>query len=239
MPRWDFHSRTFTALRRRFRLNRGFTEINTGISPVVIADKHWHSDALNVYGMFTQNPCDGAQIPCCGLAAGANEVLVSKVEMWLSSSSAFGPPPGFATVWAGWRWHLFTPHPNYNPTDGNFWSFWYPWLQMRQSPTADQIALPGTIGFSGQAIAHQTIALGGGPPITTFGPMFQTPFLSLLAAVDLGDTKPQVIWGFQDPPLRVRPWQFLVVQGFDIPNRDVSLNVNWYFSEQEEEGAVG
>lgn len=224
MPRWAQSGigTALTAFVRRYRLNAPVGEVATGILPVAQVDKHWQSDRLNVWGVFGQRISDGINHSGVGLLAGTREVIVHKVEVWIDSAGA------------NHVFHMFTPLQGYNafavlPTIA------LPWLQMGYQGPVQPVFFPEAFVLAGGAPALQTIIVNGAGFVTT-GPVYRWHNAGVVGAIP---GSPTIIWGFQDPPLRLHPQQEIVVQGATLFGAGAILNVNFYFSEREPQGNVG
>lgn len=236
MANWRVHSKALTAFRRRWRLNVDPTEMLTGILPVAQVDKHWTDDTLNLYGCFTQHILRNVApaYACCLLQAGRQEVLVHEVTMWLGNH---------AQSRQGWSYHLMTCHQNYNPVAQDLYSIWYPWL-MSSTRSDRDLVLSYALGGSGDVANLQTIGTPTGP-VTCYGKtlMVQQIIVPIGGGIDQGGGL--TFWKFSDPPLRLKPYVTLIVQSavdqFGIQPLTVNLpmNVNFIFSEREEQGDVG
>ena len=234
MPRWTPHSKSLAALSRRWRLNVQPSEMLTGVLPTAQIDKSWTSDRLDVFGMLVQHTKDNVQtaIPAVGLRAGSRDCLVHRIDWWISA-------PPYLVEFQGLGVHLFTPNSAYNPfalSPGVY----FPWLQSRQR--VDQIVtLTDSIGIGGEALAHQTIVVNG-TPVVTFGPA-QRGAYGVAGTIQFAhQMTDSTFWEFQDPPLRIKPWQNLVVQftgSFTTVYAGMILNANFYWSEQDPQGDTG
>lgn len=241
MPRWIAHSKSLAALSRRWRLNVQPSEMLTGVLPVTQIDKSWTSDRLDVFGMLVQQPKDAVNvsIPAVGLRAGSRECLVHRID--------WAVHPGGAAVesqnadFMGLSFHLFTPNANYNPFALSS-GVYFPWMQSRQTVTSI-VTLTDSIGVAGEALAHQTIVVNG-VPVVTFGPIQRGgSYFPILNGVASTPPTASSFWTFQDPPIRLKPWQNLVVQATGAFNpaqwAGFTLNANFYWSEQDPQGDTG
>lgn len=238
MADWRYHSKALTAFRRRYRLNVDPTEVLTGILPVAQIDKHWQDDTLDLFGMYCQHviQAGGAGHNCCVLTAGRQEVLVHEVTAWTDPAHAWGN--------AGWAYHLMTCHYNYNPVSTNIYSLWYPWL-MASTRSDKDLVLAYALGASGRTAALQTVTTPAGL-VTCYGKTLptetQTPGAGSTALRAGGAVE---FWKMSDPPLRLKPYVQLMVQSnldqFTTQAGSVGLpfNVNFVFSERQDQGDVG
>lgn len=223
MPRWQPSgiANALTAFVRRYRLGTSITDVWTGIIPVAQVDKHWQDDRLDIWGMFVQGGADAGPAPqllSATLFAQDLEVLVHRVDGW----------------WAGQvsnRVHLFTPLQTYDPAATNP-NVFFPWLQTMVQ-TGDAGRLSRAFGIGGYNGAHQVVTVSG-TPFTTFG-----PFSPLHTELTPGG-RVHRFWGFQDPPIRLKPFERLTVQALGQAAfiTDV-LGANFYYSEREPQGNVG
>jgi hypothetical protein len=220
VPRWRQSGigNAFTAFARRYRLNTGIVEVLDSVIPVAQIDKHWQGDRLDIWGAFGQEIGDGVNLPGVGLVAGDKELLVHRLDVW------DGGLTGLTSV------HLFTPLQTYDFAAVNP-GIWLPWLQTPYDDKATPARLPTAFVGSGKNAALQTLIVNG-VPFTTVGPNYNTAPSAF---------RQQILWAFQDPPIRVHPQQELVVQGTAAAGWTGAhiLNVNFYFSEREPQGNVG
>ena len=241
MPRWGFHSKSLAALSRRWNLNSQPSEFLTGIIPTVEVDKHWVADRLDIYGMLVQQPKDAVQtsIPACGLVAGSRELLVHRITCW-PGTGAGGSLAGFYDE-QGFAVHIFTPNSAYNPfalSPGVF----FPWMQTRQGIDSI-VSLPGAFGIGGEALTSQTITVNG-VPVVTIGPTLRFNKIRLIGITPamIAQTA-QGFWTYQDPPLRIKPFQTLAVQFVNAQTVALfaggTLNVNFWWSERDPQGDSG
>lgn len=243
MANWRVHSKALTAFRRRYRLNVDPTQVLDGILPVAQLDKHWQDDTLNLYGCYCQCVRSNAtpRIMGCVLQAGRQEVLVHEVTAWLDPVHALGN--------SGAAFHLMTCHQNYQPVQFNT-SIWYPWLMATTRSDRD-LTLAYALGGGGEAGAHQTILTPTGV-VTCYGKVVPH-HLTYTPAPPWAHTPVVVnpcggipVWKFSDPPLRLKPYVALVYQSavdleaaFPGLALGLPLNVNFIFSEREDQGDVG
>ncbi len=248
MPTWTFISKNLAALQRRYRTNRAFSEVLTGIFPTVQVDRHWIDDTLDVYGLLcqAQSPDGGPngalpELPACVLLAPPErDVLVHRVEFLVQAIDNVNDE-------LDRTYHIFTPLLGYNPV-ANGAGFFFAWLQCKATATAATIQ-GQTVGIGGTFPTHQTVVFNGGPPITTFGPLAHTPRAYTSGAPTEGISVANNssghlggFWTFQDPPLRLKPGMRLAVQQADtflVSNRRTILTTNFYYSEREAQGGVG
>lgn len=232
MPRWTPSGRITTALQRRYRLNIPLTEILTGILPTVQVDKHYGWDTLGLYGLFVQQSDVGdTGYQSCSLLAQSEELLVHKLEFWCISAATGNP---IAT-----GVHAFTPVSPYNPAMLGT-GLYYSWLST-PSGYGSSFSIGRGLGIAGANAALQTVLVSGAP-VATIGPSYrQGSVLISGQGGGMADFGPKQIWGFQDPPLRVRPFTMLTLQttsAWTTPFNLV-LNVNFFYTQKEDEGLVG
>lgn len=236
MARWRTHSKPFTALRRRYRVNVDPTTILDGILPTVEVDKHYPEDTLDLYGMYCQHLHSGVtpRYVCCGINAGRREVLVHEVTAWTDPHS----------IVYGWPYHLMTCHRNYFPA-AIAAGLWLPWLNTATRSDHD-IPLPYSFGFNGEVAALQTVNVPPWGPIVCVGKTLTTELQTPGAGgTTVGNHR--TFWSYQDPPLRIKPYMRLIVQSaidqqafLPVPGvAGLPLNVNFIFSEREDQGDVG
>lgn len=234
MPRWFVHSKPLVSWRRRWGLNTDPTEMLSGVLPTAQVDKHWDSDRLNIWGIFVQGEklrAAGAQHICATLEAQRKELLIYKVEAWLDVNGFLHTTPI----------HIFTPLQNYNPHATSdaaaATSIWFPWLQSMAEQPGDPARLPEAFGLGGYNAGMQVVTING-VNFTSVGPVSSVNSWVGGGAVERG----QVMWNFQDPPLRVRPFSTICVQSALAVvggTLDWYLNVNFWFCEREDVGRVG
>ncbi len=213
-------------------MNATVGEILTGVLPVVVVDTVRDDESQNLYGMFVQAQGDALNLGACVLAAQQFDVLVHKVEFWVDAISTRAP-----TV------HLFTPLQTYDPFDVALQNVFFPWFQGPASAPPDNPfgaatgRLSAAIGIAGLGSALMALIVNG-VPVTAIGPTYA--FTRWTTFVGSQPSEHRVIWGFQDPPIRLRPFQRLCVQtllpimlGVGHP-----LNVNFYYTERSEEGQL-
>ena len=239
MPKWTFLSKNLAALQRRYRSNAAFSEILTGVLPTAQVDRHWIDDTLDVYGMLVQGQStDGLELPACVLlAAPDQDVLVHRVEFLVQAVDNLNDE-------LDRTYHCFTPLAGYDPV-ANGGGFFFAWLQTKATAVAATVQ-GRTVGIGGTFPTHQTVSFGGGPPITTFGPLAHTPrSYTVAGGVSVSNASSAHMTGFytfQDPPLRLKPGMRLCVQQADtflVLNRRTILSVNFWYSEREAQGGVG
>jgi len=225
MPFWRPVSRSLLALRRRYNIDSSLSEMWTGLVNVVQVDHHWQQDTLDIYGLFIQSPAgDGVNLLACSIEAQQREVLVHKIEFSWTGASITGH-----TV------HVFTQLQTYNPYDiSSFLSL--PWLQTKVRQ-GDAGQLGSVFGLSGLGSALQVVNVPPFGPITTIGPTY--PSGIVFGTGGAFHNKPAVIWDFQNPPIRLKPFQSIVVQEPLFSLVGSFLNVNFYYSEREPQGDVG
>lgn len=232
MPRWVNHAKALIGLRRRWSVNASFGEILTGVLPVIQVDKVLPTEDQDIYGLFTQALADGVNLPACQLTAQRQDVLVMRIEVFVDAVSQRFP-----------NVHIFTPLQTYDPFDVSLQGIFFPWLQGGARPPAnDQMAqatgqLGSTFGAAGIGSALMTVSVNGFP-ISAIGPVH--PLERWTTFVGSGGGENRMIWSMQDPPIRVRPFQSLVVQAplGGMLGNGTPLNVNWYYSERREQGTV-
>lgn len=228
MPRWTPSGRITTAFQRRYRLNIPLTEILTGILPTVQVDKHFPWDTLGLYGLFCQQGDTGdSGYQSCSILAPAEELLIHKLEFWAISSSSANP--------IGVGVHVFTPLPPYNPALLGLGAY-YSWASSPSEP--GRYSIGRGIGVAGANASLQSILVSGAP-VNTIGPHYRQG--RVVGTGGFEHFGPHVIWNFQDPPLRVRPYSMLTVQttsSWTTPH-SLLLNVNFWYSQKEDEGIVG
>ena len=224
MPGWLSHARNLAGFRRRWGITRPVMEVLTGVLPVVQIDKHRDARDQDIFGMFTQATGDALNIPACALHAQRDEVLIHKVEFFWTQIRTLSRPV-----------HIFTPLQTYNPFDasGNAFFAWWQGKAVAQ----DRGQLGGTFGVGGYGTAHQVVNVGG-VPITTFGPSYDWEFW-LGAGFGTAQQPARQIWGYQDPPFRLKPFSMACVQSNFAAMGGDTLNVNWYYSERPSQGDVG
>lgn len=240
MPRWVAHAKNFTALRRRYSVNSPFSSILDAFLPSVQVDRTWSSEDLDVYGMLVQAPlrsASGGHLSCT-LRTGETSALVRRVEFWLDSNSpALQSHLGFAV-------HMITPSDAYDPFDRDAFGSFFPWVQGGKRG-GRLLNLPRAFGEAGTASALQTVTVNG-VPIITIGPTIKFEQIFTIAPIGghpVLPNKPGVFIDYQDPPLRLKPLQRLLVQfavfAPDPAPNTLLLNVNFWWSERPDEGDVG
>lgn len=227
MPRWVQHAKALVGLRRRWSVNSSFGEILNAVMPVVQVDKIVPTEDQDLFGMFVQGVGDGVNITACALAAQARDVLVHKIDFWVDAITTREP-----TV------HIFTPLQTYDPFDVSLQNIFFPWFQgAARAPPNDPFGqatgtLGDPIGLAGLASGLMSVIVNG-VAITAIGPTY--PFI-----VGSGGGEARPIWGFQDPPIRVRPFQRLCVQTTigNMLGLNQPLNVSFWYSDRREQGQV-
>jgi hypothetical protein len=227
VPDWRTSSRVWAAWSRRHNLNAPAQEILTGILPVAEVDKHWDNERLDLWGIFMQQVGTATpnRLGAATLLAGQLEVLVHKVEVQLAITGATAGQ--IAPV------HLFTPLQAYLPTAINV-ALVLPWLQTMVRPQ-DPGRLSRAVGLIGETDAGLMVVTVNGAPHVAVGPSYS---INTYAAGMAGGRR-HVIWGFQDPPLRVKPFEQLTVQTLVQIPTSVAIQVNMFYTEREFQGDVG
>lgn len=223
MARPLLSGRTLTAFTRRYRLGRFLLSIWDTILPVAVIDTHWQDDTLDVWGLFGQATPGAGTIGAVQLQAQEKELLVHRVTAYVQNSATGGAlSEGL---------HCFTPLQAYDPTAIGR-AIHYPWMQ----PETDiaRVRLSRAFCFSGAAAAHMTVLIGG-VPVLAFGPLFQTTF----GPIGSAEFPPREYWGFQNPPYRLPPFGSLCVQQVLAAAGNELINVNFWYSEREDQGRVG
>lgn len=189
-----------------------------------VLDTDWPTDTLGLYGLYTQaqEPAAGVEYMACELVAQRNELLVHRiVATCLVGASAGGVGQGV---------HVLTPLQGYNPTV-NGTTIWFPWAQTPYE-VGQAAALPEAYGLGGTNAAQQIVNING-VPFTSIGPVH---FQEYATGLTMPQSFNMELWGFQDPPIRVRPQTHLAVQSIAVATAGgalETLNVNWWFSERE------
>lgn len=212
-------------------MNRDPQVMLDGIFPVAMVDKHVPDDRLDLYGMLVQEVHTGVagRYASCTLQAGDKEIRVHEVTAFIQHASQ---------AYLGWIYHMMTPHPTYQPWAAYLHGAYYPWLQTRIKQDRP-IQFPDAFGVGGENAALQTVSIDG-VPITCTGKSMVLPRLF----VGSGGFGPEntKFWGFQDPPLRIKPYRQLMVQSAaaqGVAQVGMILSVNFIFSEGEFESDVG
>ncbi len=229
MPRWLSHARNLVGARRRWGITSPLGEVYSGVLPVVQVYKHRDARDQDIFGMFVQITGDAVNIPACALVAQADEVLIHRIEFFWSQIRTLSRPV-----------HLFTPLQNYNPFDVALPvppAAHFAWWQGK-AVAQDVGQLGGTFGVGGYGTAHQVINVNGVPTVT-FGPTYDWEFW-LGGAFGTAQQPARVIWTFQDPPFRLKPFTMACVQSvFAGMGAAEHLNVNFFYSERPSQGDVG
>lgn len=188
--------------------------------PTAQVDKHWTDDRIDLWGMFMQQPGTATlnRLGACSLVAQEKELLVHKIEAWFTTTSASGLV----------GLHLFTPLQAYAPTAINP-ALVLPWLQPVKPGQPGRLSR--AIGVAGETDAGLMTVTVNGAPHTAIGPV-QTNIAQTFSP-------PVEVWGFQDPPLRVKPLQQLTIQSLNQIPTNTLLNVNWFWTERVFQGDVG
>ncbi len=216
MPTWKTSGRVFAAWSRRHGLNAPAQEILTGIIPVAEVDRHYTDDRLNVWGLFGQQlGTTGLLLGAVSLVAQERELLVHRVAYFFS-----GAPQILLTC------HVFSPLQAYDPHSVGP-ALVLPWLQPVEPGSPGRLSR--AFGLQGETALLQVVTVNGAPH-TSIGPASQMFTLSS----DLID-----LWGYQDPPFRVRPFGQLTVQTTVLLPIGFGLNVSFWYSERDDQGAVG
>ena len=227
MPTWRPSARVFAAWSRRHNLNAPAMEILTGVLPVAEVDKHWTNDRLDLWGLFMQQvgTVTANRLAACTLLAGDLEVLVHKIECQVV----------IVGVTAGniIPVHIFTPLQGYLPTAVNV-ALVLPWLQTMVRPQ-DPGRLARAVGLIGETDAGLMVVTVNGAPHVAVGPSYS---LSTYAAGMAGGRR-HVLWGFQDPPLRLKPFMQLSVQTLAQMPTSIAIQVNIFYTERVFQGDVG
>ncbi len=227
MPFWRTAAHPFHAFSRRYSLNAPAMEMLTGVIPTAQVDKHWTNDRLDLWGMFMQQPGTAVanRLASCSLVTQEREVLVHKVEAYLSVIA--GPNAVVA------NFHLFTPVQGYIPAAVNV-AIVFPWLATMVDEF-DAGRLPRAVGVVGDTDAGLMVVTVNGAPHTAIGPAYHVA----TSPVSLDTKNLQVLWGFQDPPIRIKPFKLFTVQMLDQLPAAFALNMNVYFTERPFQGDVG
>jgi len=228
MPRWVQHAKSLIGVRRQWSVNENLGEILTGVLPTVEVDKVRTLEQENIYGMFCQVTGDGVNLGACQIGAERVELLVHQVEFWVDAITTRAP-----TV------HLFTPLQTYDPFDVAGPTIFFPWFQgPAVAPPGNPLgqatgALSTAVGRSGLGSALMSVIVNG-VPVVAIGPTY--PYERWTTFVGAGGGTMRKIWTFQDPPLRIRPFQNLTVQTLlgIMLGAGQPLNVNFYWSERSE-----
>jgi len=222
MPRWVQHARQLAGLQRRWNVNAAFSELATGVVPVVEVDKHRAADDQDIYGLLVQANSNVGQIEACALVSQTHEVLIHKIEFWWDPATSVSRPV-----------HLFTPLQNYTPFDVSSAAF-FAWFQGPANAN-DVGKLGHAFGVGGLGSGLQVVVVNG-VPITTIGPAY--PHLLTGVFATLQGVQP--IWTFQDPPFRLKPFSMACVQSTNqLVESGHVLNVNFFYSERVAQGDVG
>ncbi len=233
MPRWIQHAKAFINLRRQWSVNAAFGEILTGVLPVVEVGKVRDDEHENVYGMFCQAVGDGVNVAACRLAALQKDLLVYKVEAWVDALTTRAP-----------TMHMFTPLQTYDSMDVAVQNIFFPWFQgAARAPGGDPFgqatgALSEAVGFAGLGSGLMSVIVNG-VPVTAIGPVYPYERWTTFAGSG-GGFQPVTLWSAQDPPLRIRPFQSIIVQTLlgVMLGSGQPLNVNFYWSERSEQGQL-
>ena len=232
MPRWVAHAKALIGLRRRWSINNSVGEILTGVLPVVQVDKVYPTEDQDIFGMFCQALGDGVNLGAVLLGAQERDVLVHQVEAWVDAITTREP-----------TFHMFTPLQTYDPFDAALQNIFFPWFQgAARAPANDPFGqatgtLGSPIGLGGLGSALMVVIVNG-VPITAIGPV--TPYEKWTTFVGAGGGTKRILWSFQDPPIRLRPFQRLCVQ-CPIGNMlgdSQPLNVNFFYTDRREQGQV-
>jgi hypothetical protein len=222
------HARQLAGLQRRWNVNNPFSEISSGVVPVVEVDKHRAAEDQDIYGMLVQSSVgNGAKLLACALVAQDREVLIHKIDFHYQALS---------TILRGV--HIFTPLQNYNPFNVNSAAY-FAWLQ-GPANVNDVGKLGRSFGIGGAGNAHQVVVVNG-VPVTTFGPFYQYEYHSVFVlGAGFNNEKPnRVLWSHQDPPFRLKPFSMCCVQEIWAGAAGDLLDVNFFYSERVPQGDVG
>lgn len=227
MPLWKASTRVWAAWSRRHGLNAPAQEILTGIIPTAQVDKHWQNDRLDLWGIFMQQigTATVGRLGACTLLAGQLEVLVHKIECQLVITGVTAG--NIIPV------HLFTPLQGYLPTAVNV-ALVLPWLQTMVRPQ-DPGRLAQAVGLIGETDAGLMVVTVNGAPHVAVGPSYS---INTYAAGMAGGRR-HVLWGFQDPPLRIKPGEQLSVQTLAQMPTSIAIQVNIFYTERVFQGDVG
>lgn len=199
----------------------------TGIIPVAEVDRHYTDDRLDLWGAFTQIPGTAVanRLGACSLVPQVAEVLVHKIEARYIGIGQGQHP-----------FHLFTPLQAYAPTAINA-ALVLPWMQPVKPGQPGRLS--STIFVTGETDAGLMVVTVNGAPHTAIGPAYTLSSQGIALVAAPFSSHPTVLWGFQDPPLRVKPGQQLTVQATAAIPLNFFLNVNWFYSERVFQGDVG
>lgn len=227
MPFWRTATQPFHALSRRYNLNAPSMEVLTGVIPTTQVDKHWTNDRLDLWGMFMQQPGTAVanRLASCSLVTQEREVLVHKAECYLTVTAGVQTILGNA--------HLFTPVQGYIPAAVNV-AIVFPWLATMVDEF-DPGRLSRAVGVVGDTDAGLMVVTVNGAPHTAIGPAY-----NLWGSLgSFGSSTIAPLWGFQDPPIRVKPFKLFTVQMLDQLPANFALNMNVYFTERPFQGDIG
>ena len=223
MPRWKGGGRVFAAFSRRHGLNAPGMEVLTGVIPTAEVDRHYTDDRLNLWGLFMQQPGTviANRLGACSLNTQENEALVHRVDVHFSSS----------LVTLGFDCHLFSPLQTYDPHEHNPF-IGFPWLQ--PISFGEPGRLSRSFGLEGEQDTLQVVVVNTVAHVTV-GPVLR----AASSAAGVPGAHGGNLWGFQDPPWRLRPFTQLTVQMLVQLPVGYFLNVAFYYSERSDQGPVG
>ncbi len=224
MPQWRTGGRIFAAFSRRHGLNAPGMDVLTGVIPTAEVDRHYTDDRLNLWGLFMQQPGTiiANRLGACSLNTQENEALVHRVDVHFSH--------GLGQLDTTFDAHIFSPLQTYDPHEHNPF-IGFPWLQ--PISFGEPGRLSRSFGLEGEQDTLQVVVVNAVAHVTV-GPVIRSSSGGFNRSRSGG-----LLWDYQDPPWRLRPFTQLTVQMLVQLPVGFFLNVAFWYSERVDQGAVG